>query len=327
MEGTTQDSRRSSVEMRAFALGEFGSAGNIEELPTPEPGEGQVRVRVRAAGVNPADPGMASGGAKDFMPTTFPLVPGIDLAGTIDAVGAGVDTFRVGDPVFGSHGKMVVGEGSFAEFVVASAGSIARRPDAIDATLGAALPLVGASALQIMEAAAPHEGDVVVVIGATGGVGTVVLQLLRAAGASSIAVTRAANHAYATELGASMAIDYATHDVVATVRAAHPDGIAAVVDLVGDHALNAGLAELIRDGGHLVSMRGGADADALGARGVVGTNVRTNVTSDVLDQLAALVQEGTIQMPELRTFALPDAGRALEEVGGSHVRGKLVIVI
>jgi NADPH:quinone reductase-like Zn-dependent oxidoreductase len=308
-------------------MGEFGAAGGIEELPIPEPGEGQLRVRVQAAGVNPADVGMAAGGAKDFMPTTFPLVPGLDLAGTVDAVGAGVDTLRVGDPVFGSHGKRVVGEGSFAEFVVASAGSIARRRDSIDATLAAALPLVGSSALQIMEAAAPHEGDVVVVIGATGGVGTVVLQLLRAAGATSIAVTRTANHAYARELGASMSIDYTTDDVVAVVRAAHPDGIAAVVDLVGDHALNSGLAELIRNGGHLVSLRGGADADALAARGVVGTNIITNVTSDVLDQLAALVQEGTIQIPELRTFALSDVGRALEEVGGSHVRGKLVIVI
>jgi NADPH:quinone reductase-like Zn-dependent oxidoreductase len=322
-----QHSRRSLVEMRAFALGEFGAAGGIEELPIPESGEGQLRVRVQAAGVNFADFGFASGGAKDFLPTTFPLVPGIDLAGTIDAVGAGVDTFRVGDPVFGSVGKMVVGEGSFAEFVVASAGSIVRRPDAIDATVAAALPLVGSTALQIMEAAAPHEGDVVVVIGATGGVGTVVLQLLRAAGASSIAVTRAANHAYARELGASMVIDYATDDVVAAVRAAHPNGIAAVVDLAGDHALNAGLAELIPDGGHLVSLRGGADADALGARGVVGTNIITNVTSDTLARLAELVQKGVVRIPELRTFALADAGRALEEVGGSHVRGKLVIVI
>jgi NADPH:quinone reductase-like Zn-dependent oxidoreductase len=313
--------------MRAFALGEFGAAGGIDELPIPEPGEGQLRVRVQAAGVNPADVGMASGGAKDFMPTTFPLVPGLDLAGTIDAVGAGVDTFRVGDPVFGSHGKRVVGEGTFAEFVVASAGSIARRPDSIDATLAAALPLVGSSALQIMEAAGPQEGDVVVVIGATGGVGTVVLQLLRAAGASSIAVARAANHAYARELGASMSIDYATDDVVAAVRATHPDGIATVVDLVGDHALNSGLAELIRDGGRLVSLRGGADADALGARGVVGTNIITNVTSDALARLAELVEKGAVRIPELRAFALGDAGRALEEVGGSHVRGKLVIVI
>jgi NADPH:quinone reductase-like Zn-dependent oxidoreductase len=322
-----QHSRRSFVEMRAFALGELGAAGSVEELPIREPGEGQFRVRVQAAGVNPADVGMAAGGAKDFMPTTFPLVPGLDLAGTIDAVGAGVDTFRVGDPVFGSHGKRVVGEGTFAEFVVASAGSIARRPDSIDVTLAAALPLVGSSALQIMEAAGPQEGDVVVVIGATGGVGTVVLQLLRAAGASSIAVARAANHAYARELGASMSIDYTTDDVVAAVRGAHPDGIAAVVDLVGDHALNSGLAELIRDGGHLVSLRGGADADALGARGVVGTNIITNVTSDTLARLAELVQKGVVRIPELRTFALADAGQALEEVGGSHVRGKLVIVI
>jgi NADPH:quinone reductase-like Zn-dependent oxidoreductase len=101
-----------------------------------------------------------------------------------------------------------------------------------------------------------------------------------------------------------------------------------VVDLVGDHALNAGLAELIRDGGHLVStIPGGADGDTLGARGVVGTTIRTNLTSDALARLAELVENGTVRIPEVRTFALADAGRALEEVGGRHVRGKLVIVI
>jgi NADPH:quinone reductase-like Zn-dependent oxidoreductase len=227
--------------VRAYVLDAFGSDGAVKDVPEPSPGEGQVRVRIEGAGVNPSDVSMVKGAYKDFMPTTFPLIPGNDLVGTVDAVGADVDSLRVGDRVFGQQGKRVVGEGTFAEHTIPSVGSIAARPPDLDPVFAAALPLVGVSALQTVEAVSPEAGDVVVVIGASGGIGSVVLQLLRTAGAEPIAITRQANHPYVRELGAVETLDYETQDVAGAIRSAHPDGVAAVIDLARNKDLTAQL--------------------------------------------------------------------------------------
>jgi NADPH:quinone reductase len=312
--------------MRAFAIDAFGASGSIHEMPDPSPGEGQVRVRVEAASVNPADLAMLGGAYKDFMEHHFPLIPGLDLAGTIEAVGPGVEGLAAGDPVFGGHGKPSVGEGTLAEHVLATPGSIARRPAAIDAPFGTALSLAGVSALQMVDVAAPGPDDVVLLVGATGGIGSIATELVTAAGASVVAVTRSTNHAYARELGAVETIDYESQDVLEAVRSTHPDGISAVFDMVGDKEAIGRLAELVRPGGHVVSMLGAADVDILTARGVTGVNVRTQVTTEQLDRLARYVAAGVLRRPAIKTFPLADAGEALTEIAERHVRGKLVIV-
>jgi NADPH:quinone reductase-like Zn-dependent oxidoreductase len=312
--------------VRAYAIEEFGGPGSIHELPDPTPAEGQVRVRVEAASINPADVVMMKGLYKDMMEHRFPLVPGLDLGGVVDSVGAGVDGLQVGDPVFGVHGKMLVGEGALAEYTAASTATLGRRPAGIDAVFGAALSLAGASALQMVDAADLQAGDVVLVIGAAGGIGSFAVQLVTAAGARAIAVTRSVNHDYVRGLGAEEVIDYQTRDVYETVRAAHPNGIAAIFDLVGNKEANSHLADLLREGGHLISMVGAADAEALAVRGITGVNVVTQATTDKLDRLAGLVESGKLKRPEIRTFPLEEASNALAEIESRHVRGKLVVV-
>jgi NADPH2:quinone reductase len=314
------------MAVRAYAIDQFGAPGSIHELPEPAPAAGQVRTRVEAASINPADLFMMSGAYKDMMEHRFPLVPGLDFGGVVDEVGPEVDGLQVGDPVFGVHGKMLVGEGTLAEYTTASAATIARRPAEIDAAFGAALSLAGASALQMVEAAGLQPGDVVLIIGAAGGIGSIAVQLVAAAGAKAIAVTRSVNHDYVRGLGAAAAIDYTSQDVFDAVRAAHPDGVAAILDLVGDKELNSRLVELVRKGGHLMSMRGAADPEALAPRGVSGVNVMTQTTTDKLERLAGFVQAGKLKRPEIRTFRLEEAGEALAEIEGRHVRGKLVVV-
>jgi NADPH2:quinone reductase len=312
--------------LRAFAIDEFGGAGSVHELDEPTPAAGQVRVKVEAASVNPADLFMMAGAYKDRMEHHFPLIPGADLSGIVDAVGEGVTEFKLGDAVFGVHGKPSVGQGTLAERVAATTGTIAKRPAAIDAAFGAALPLAGVSALQMVEAADLRPGDPVVVIGAGGGIGSFVVQLAAAAGARPIAVTRAANHDYVRGLGAAETIDYSNQDVVTTVRSMHPDGVAAVFDQAGDKDLNAGLGELIREDGHFLSMRGAADADHLAQHGVTGVNVLTQMTTDKLERLAAMVEAGKVKRPEIKAFPLEKAGEAFAEIGTRHVRGKLVVL-
>jgi len=312
--------------MRAFAVDRFGDTGSIREVPEPVPREGQVRVRVEAASVNPADVAMLGGAYKDFMEHRFPLVPGFDLGGTVDAIGPAVDGLRVGNLVFGTHGTMVAGAGTFAEFAVASASTLARRPPTVDAPFGAALSLAGVSALQLADEAALQPGDAVLVIGAAGGIGSIVLQLAAAAGAAPIAVARTVNHAYVRSLGAREAVDYTNEDVVETVRATHPEGIAAILDMIGDKEQVNRLAELVRPGGHVISMLRGADIDHLAARGINGVRMTTQVTTEKLKRLAAAVEAGAVRRPQIRSVGLDEAASALTEMAGGHVRGKIVVL-
>lgn len=223
--------------MRAFAIDEFGKPGSVHELPVPEPAGGEVRVRVEAASLNPFDRFVLTGAMKDRMPHTFPLIPCADLSGTVDAVGPGVQRWKPGDAVFGQQGRMSFGQGTLAEFTTASAGTIARRPAAIDAQFGAALPLVGVSALQCIEPMNLKRGDVVVVVGAAGGIGGFAVQMAKHMGAKVIAVTRSENADYVRGLGADEVIDYSKEDVAEAVRRSHADGIAGVVDTARDAAL------------------------------------------------------------------------------------------
>jgi NADPH:quinone reductase-like Zn-dependent oxidoreductase len=311
--------------MRAFAFDQFDTPGSVQELPQPEPEAGQVRVRVAAGGINPADLGVIKGFYKDMMEHHFPLVPGLDFAGTVDAVGEGANGWKVGDEVFGGVGKMAWGEGTLAEYTTASTSTIAHRPDSVDVAFGAALPLAGVSALQSVEPMALKRGDVVIVLGGAGGIGGFAVQLAKGAGAHVIAVTRAANHEYAKAFGADEAVDYTTQDVYDAVSAAHPEGIAAIVHTAGDKDYLAHLSELVREGGHIASMVGGAEIEGLATRGVTGINVMTQTTGTTLEQLIDLVAAGTLKRPQIKAFSLDKAAEAYNEIGSGHVRGKLVV--
>ena len=227
--------------------------------------------------------------------------------------------------VFGQIGSWTVGNGTYAEYTIAAVTSIARRPPDLDAEFAAALPQTGVSALQLIDAASPRPDANVVVLGATGGIGSILLQLLARRQAKAIAVTRASNDEYARSLGASTSLDYETVDVPRELSVMFPSGIDGVFDLVGDGELNRRMDELIRPGGHLVSMRGGADIDTLHKRGVTGVNIATQVTSERLERLVQLVRDGSIRRPEILLLPLDEAPSALERIGAGHTRGKLVL--
>src|SRR5437867_13273443 len=117
--------------MRAFAIDELGQPGSIHEVPVPEPVQGLVRIRVAAAGLNPFDGFVVHGYMKNRMEHRFPLIPGADASGTVEAVGEGVTALAIGDEVFGSVGKMYLGEWTLAEFATMSVGTIARTPPSV----------------------------------------------------------------------------------------------------------------------------------------------------------------------------------------------------
>jgi NADPH:quinone reductase len=311
--------------MQAYAIEGWGEPGSIRELPDPVPAEGEVAIRVAAAGLNPFDASVVRGYLKDAMEHRFPLVPGMDAAGTVEAVGDGVEDWVVGDDVFGSVGKPFLGEGTLAERVTMSAGTVARRPASVGPAEAAAIPVAGSTALVMVEAIAPARGDVVVVLGATGGVGSYFIQLAAGRGARVVAVCSAPNAVYASALGAAESIDYAGTDVVETVRSRHPDGIAAIADMHGDKEQVAALAEQVREHGHVSSAVGAADVEALEARGIGATNVYGQVTRERLERLVGMMEAKELKVPELHEYPWARAADAMEQVGSGHVRGKIVV--
>ncbi len=240
--------------MRAFAIDGFGEAGSIRELPDPIPGKGEVLVRVKAAGVSTTDIAVMAGALKDYLEHRFPLVPGIDASGVVEGIGPGVDGYREGDEVYGFVQRPVMGLGTWAELVALPVGGIVRKPATFSHEQTAVIAHCALTATAAMDAAAVGPGDRLVVLGATGGVGSYATQLAKMADIHEIAVTRGDYAEYARALGAAEVIDYTATGAIEAVREAHPEGIDALIDLVGIPELSLGFAELVQRGGRVRGM-------------------------------------------------------------------------
>jgi NADPH:quinone reductase len=278
---------------------------------------------VAAAGLDPFDNAVIQGYLKDQMEHRFPLIPGMDASGTVEVVGDGVTDWAIGDEVFGSVGKRHLGEGTFAELATMSAGTVARKPGGIHHTDAAAIPVAGVTALTMVEAASVSDDDVLVAIGATGGVGSHLVQLAAKRGARALAISSAENADYARELGAAEVIDYAAGDVVEAVRSLAPDGVDVIAEMHGGDD-TARLAELVRFGGRVVPAVGG-DEETLKAREIEAANVSGIVATDLLGTLVGMLERGKIVSPEIRTFPLAESAEAFAQVGSGHTRGKIVV--
>jgi NADPH:quinone reductase-like Zn-dependent oxidoreductase len=312
--------------MRAFALESLGEPGSVLDLPDPEPKGGEVQVRIRAAGVNVFDGWVVLGAMKDAMEHRFPLVPGVEASGVVEATGAGVTDFAAGHEVYGVSVKPFLGEGTFAELATFDAGDLSPKPRSVDHAKAAALPHTALTALTAIDEIEPREGQVVLVVGATGGVGSSVTQLAASRGAKVIAVASAERANYARELGASETIDYKKGDLLDLVRTAHPAGVDALVDLYSDGPTLARLTEVVRPGGTVLSASSAADPELLAQRGLRGGNIN-RASPERLPELTRLVDEKQLQAPSTQVFDLEKAGDALAQIQSRHVRGKLVIAV
>lgn len=314
--------------MRAFATDGFGHPGTIREVPAPEPGEGEILIRVKAAGLNATDLLALAGWLKDYMPHEWPLIPGIDGSGVVERLGPGVAGFEIGDEVFGfRNAGTSVGRGTLAELVTIPAPGVLPKPASLEHHEAATLPHSLLTATAAFDAAKVSSGDRVVVLGATGGVGSYGTQMLARAGAEVIAITIGEHAAYARSMGASTTIDYHATDAPTEVRRLYPDGIEAVLDLASFPDLAARLAELVREGGHVVSLMVPPDVDALAARGVEGSLTSRWATESRFAELAGQVASGDLKLPEIQKFQFAESAAAMELLATRHVRGKLAVLM
>ena len=316
------------MTMRAFALDEFGAPGSIHQLPIPEPAAGEILVAVHAAGVNTMDPLYVAGVLKDYMEHRFPLVPGIDFSGIVERIGLDVDGFAAGDGVYGISARAFVGAGTFADFAVAGVDGVAPKPQSLSFAEAATVPHVGLTALAAVEAADPRPGQTIVVVGATGGVGSFVTQMASARGATVVALATASGASQAREYGAADTIDYQAGDAANVIRERYPDGVDTIISMYGDLEVVAGLAGALRSGGLVVSpaLRADAAKAALEPLGVTFTSVN-RLPPSRLPELTALIDGGQLRVPPITVYSLESTGNALEAMGAGHVRGKLVITV
>jgi NADPH:quinone reductase-like Zn-dependent oxidoreductase len=294
----------------------------VSDIEVPEPTDGEVRVRVHAASVNGFDVAVANSYLKDMMEHRFPVVIGKDFSGIVDALGPGVSDYQVGDRVFGVVTKPHLGDGSIAEYVtVATSVGMAPLPEQIDLLEGATLGLAGSAAIAAVDAAQLAAGQMVLVAGATGGVGNQAVQLAVRAGASVIATAHSdEERRLVTELGAAETVDYQA-DVVAALRESHPAGVDVVLHFAGDPATLVGL---VRPGGRFVSTMLGSP-EQVPSKDVTVVPVYANPDPATLARCAANRLED-LRVTIERTYPIDEAATALTDFAAGTL-GKLVVAI
>jgi NADPH:quinone reductase-like Zn-dependent oxidoreductase len=295
---------------------EFGGPEvlRLKEIEEPHAGPGEVRVKVRAAGVNPADVKIRRGWFEVVRATTFPAIPGLEVAGIVDELGEGVTDLAVGDEVVGWSKS-----GAYAEHALV--GVVAKKPAELPWDEAVALPVAGETSARVLGQLGVRQGETVLVNGAAGGVGAVAVQLAVALGATVIGTASEANHDYLRSLGA-VPVTYGD-GLVERVRTAAPQGVDAVFDVAGGGALPDS-----------IELRGGTDriitiadpaAQELGVPFSSGGTPPEQQKAGLAEQLE-LAADGKLRLKVTETFALADAGKAQDVSEAGHAGGKLVVI-
>jgi NADPH:quinone reductase-like Zn-dependent oxidoreductase len=308
--------------VKAIALNEYGGPEVLAEmeLPTPKVGPDFVLVRARTVGVNPVDWKIREGRLDGAHPCHFPLIPGWDVAGVVEAVGPAVTDFNVGDEVVGYVRRDHIQFGTYAELVSAPERTLAPKPADLGWAEAGGLPLAGLTAYQARKAVHVGPDDTVLVHAAAGGVGHIAFQLARILGADRVIGTAGErNHDFLRELGVE---PVAYGDGLADrLRAVAPEGVDAALDTVGGEAL-ALSARLVGKPERLASI-----VDAKGVKELGGAYVFVKPNTADLTALAAFAAEGRLTVHVQRTFPLAEAADAQRLVQAGHVRGKVVLEV
>jgi NADPH:quinone reductase-like Zn-dependent oxidoreductase len=302
---------------RAVRFDEYGGIDVLQvvEVDRPAPGPGQVLVRVKAAGINPGEAAIRKGAFAERWPSTFPSGQGSDLAGVIEEAGEGVGDFAPGDEVIGfTHNR--AGQ---AELVVVEATDLARRPAGVSWDVAGALFVAGTTAWAAVRAVALAEGDIIVVSGAAGGVGSLAVQLAKEAGATVVGLASEANHEW---LSAHGVIPVAYGDGVAErIRTAASGRIDAFIDTYGD-----GYVELALElGVEIERIDTIIDFAAVEKYGVKAEGNMTGASAEVLTELAGLIADGRLEVPIAKAYPLAEVREAYRELERRHTRGKIVL--
>ena len=310
--------------MRAVGFSEFGGPEvlHVVSLPVPAPGPDQVRVRVAAAAVNPTDLAFRSG-AHRSMPDGVqpPYVPGMDLAGRVDAVGSGVSGFGPGDRVMAAVSPWVPGGGAQAEFVLVDADALTPVPEPIGLEAAATLPMNALTVRAALDELALRPGQTLAVTGAAGAVGGYAIQLGRAEGLRVIADAGPADSDLVSSLGADVVVPRGP-DVAARMRQVCPSGADALIDAA---VMGPAVLAAVRDGGQVIAVR---PVEIAAERGITVSLVlvfRHLHEAGRLARLAELAAQGVLSLRVADVLPAAQAAQAHRRFEAHGVRGRLVL--
>ena len=305
--------------MQAVRYHEYGGPEVLmtEQVAVPQPAAGQVLVRVRATGLNPMDWKMRQGYMKAFMPTNFPFTPGADIAGVVEAVGSDVTTFQPGEAVFG------LGSGGYAEYAIASATNLVRKPANISFEEAATIPVAALTAWQaLFDHGELKAGQRVLVQAAAGGVGGYAVQLARWKNAGEVIGTVSSeNVEYVRSLGAQTVVDYNSTAFQNVVK-----DVDLVIDGVGGETQKHSF-EVLRPGGLLVSIVGPPSEELAQIYKVRTASFAMNFKQEQLQEITDLIAAGQIKTEVGPVFPLQEAQQAQTVSQKGHVRGKIILSI
>ncbi len=303
---------------RAVRFDKYGGIDVLQvvEVDRPVPGKGQVLVKVKAAGINPGEGSIREGKFAEQWPTTFPSGEGSDLAGIVVEIGAGVKNVAAGDEVIGFTDNRA----SHADYVVADADHVVPRPAKVSWEQAGALFVVGTTAYAAVKAVNLKKGDILVVSGAAGGVGSIVCQLAINAGATVIGLASIPNHQWLSDHGV-IPVAYG-EGLQAGIHEASGDHVDAFIDTVGN-----GYVELaIRLGIPVNRINTIIDFAAAQKYGVKTDGNSKAAKAEVLSELAGLIAAGSLEIPIAKTYHLDEVRDAYTELEKGHTHGKIVLV-
>jgi NADPH:quinone reductase-like Zn-dependent oxidoreductase len=303
---------------KAVAFSGYGGPEVLEliDVEPPSPGPGQALVRVRASGVNAIDWKLRKGLMAAVRPLKFPYVGGIELSGVVEAVGEGVTDVQPGDEVLGPA------DAAYAEYAVARADHLAKKPAEMSWELAAALPVAAETAQRTLSALAVKAGDTLLIHAAAGGVGSIATQFAVASGVAVVGTASEANHDYLRSLGATP-VTYG-EGLVQRVRDVAPQGVTAALDASGRGVLPDSV-ELTGDPQQVVTIAD-PSAGAVGARFSSGLASQEDYTPAALARVLDLFRAGTLKLEIWQALPLAEAATAQRASEEGHLRGKAVLL-
>jgi NADPH:quinone reductase-like Zn-dependent oxidoreductase len=310
--------------MKAAYIEEFGGPDKIKtgNLDKPEPGDGEVLIKVDAAGVNPVDTAVVKGMLNEVIPADFPAVPGWDVAGIIEQRGYSARRFEEGDKVYAYARRPEIKHGTFAEYIAIPESYVAKRPETATAEESGGIPLVGLTAYQaLFDAGNLKEGETVLILGASGGVGSMAIQLAKWKGANVIGVAGSSNQEYMQKLGADETIDYSGGDLSEAVNKAAPSGVDMIFHCSRGDSLKQCSGSL-KENGRLISI---TNSNPDRREDVYFEYVFVEPNAVQLEHLAQLADDGHLSVHVSKTYNLDETAEALAKIETLHTRGKIII--
>lgn len=303
--------------MKAIQIKEYGdeSVLNYTDVERPEPKADEILVKIHAASVNPVDWKIRDGKGEDFG-MELPLILGADFAGTVEKVGSSIEKFKNEDAIYG---KILLG--CYAEYVIVKAEEISLKPENLDFENAASIPMGALTSWQaIFDTADLKSGQKILIHAASGGVGSIAVQLAKAKGAYVIGTASAKNKDFVESLGADEFIDYTATNFEDVVQ-----DVDVVYDTIGGETHKRSF-QVLKEGGFLVSIVEKPSEELLKKHKVQGSIIASVPNPKQLEEITELVEKGQIKTEIEKVFPLSEAAKAQKLSKEGHVRGKIILV-